>query len=166
MTQREAQIRNIRALMSWNREYFPNGVALTNGKDGLFYSYTNGAITRLRLNKDNKWSFWGNGVGRLVRDYLQFQLPGSRINIYNHVVAAVALGLFDNANIKDAYINHKNYNGCDNRPNNLEICTNSENTLHGQFRVYCINLGIWTEGISIEAKEAIRFLRSLKEIEP
>lgn len=162
MTQKERQIENITMLMKWNRFVLGYGIALTKGKDGLLYNPITGEIRRLRQNKYNQWILWGNSLGRLDRDYLRFMLPSSSIHVYNHIVAGVALGLFDNVKLEDAYINHKNYNGCDNCQYNLEVCTNSENVLHGQLRVHCINLGIWIEGVSIEAKIASLILKNYK----
>lgn len=165
MTHEENRVRKIEMLRRWERKHYKHGVLLLNGDVGLFYFYANGAIKRASLDSSGKLKYYGENLGRLKNGYLVFRLSGSSINVYNHIVAGVALGLFDNVDIRRVQINHKNYNGIDNRPENLEICSVSENCLHRRFREICIKLGVWREGMSIEAKKAAFILKSSKGYE-
>lgn len=74
------------------------------------------------------------------------------MQVMEHIIVAIAYGLFDGLDIEDIYkyvVNHKDNNLYNNSISNLELCTSRENNIHG----YIMNSH--PEFDSLTAKQAI-----------
>lgn len=79
------------------------------------------------------------------------------MQVMEHIIVAIAYGMFDGLDIETIYnmvVNHKNNNREDNSLDNLELCTRSENSIHGSV------INSHPDIKSLTAKEALEIYRS------
>ena len=149
-------------LEDWECKKYPNGVLLLNTKLNslaMYYRYYDGAILKGRKLKTGKLGFGKKDSGRISKGYLRIALPSSYTNVYNHIIAAKAIGLLDDVTqSSDFQINHKNFDKLDNRPENIELCTRMDNIYHSNLKRICKKFGVWKDDIVIDAKTAVKFI--------
>jgi len=153
---KEAFISKIKYLRSLERIRVANGVIIGSGDIRMFYDFETGRVYTVVQNKIWGWKIRGNGEEgeRYTKGYLKRQIPGTRVHVMSHHIACVALGLYDDDKNLGLEVNHKNYNKADNRPQNLELCTRTENEYHRKLRDILIKHGVWRDEMAFEAKFA------------
>ena len=148
----------IKWLRGLNRICYKDGVVI----GGIFfYNSGTGDVRRVRHNKQGKLTL-GNVINKQGRNYFQIKIIGTDSYIYQHIIAAVALGLYDDIEdeaIEKMQVNHKNGNGLDNRKENLEVVTRSHNVLHAKAMKKLKQRGIWNENLIMTAQAAVYMLQ-------
>lgn len=86
------------------------------------YEVNNSGVVRNKINKKELKAFETNS------GYLMYNLTSNHYHLYPHRL--VATHFIDKFRGKKVCVNHKNGNKKDNRLENLEICTYSENHIH------------------------------------
>lgn len=161
------RIKNIKMLRSLERIHVVNdnfvGIVIGSGTRRMFYNKFTGEVGIAYNNKLGYWKAQKNSCGRYGRGYLRRVVPGTKINVYCNVIAAVCLGWYDDDCKLGLICNHMNYNKEDNRKNNLELCSQQENTYHGKLRAKLKKNGLFREGMSFQAKFAAQAIKTSKD---
>lgn len=144
----------IKWLRSLSRRYFEDGVVIG---EMFFYCYETGIVRRVLVNKQGELKLYNREVNVATKNYLRVSIPGTNYYLYQHIIAAVGLGLYDNIadkDLKGLIINHKNGDGFNNRPQNIEVVTHSLNTRHGWAIKALKQRGLWDGKLAMSAQAA------------